>query len=612
MVFETSLGFFAGFIPQALSPKQQVERGIESGTYKLPDPPQLARELIGRGSAQENVKKYIQRSVKKQGMRDGKFPVLGSSGVKGIGKTALLLDGVHNIVPGLEGDAVQPVKAKASYMTFNGGFESNTANFTAALQAQPEPRSHGNAFGQTILMRAQVEKQLASKLDLSEALGLYRKLLGIDEAASLVFFIDEVGMLPDEMGQELVSALMSAMDANDGKLVFIFTHISQDWLRKQETRSGRQVIALELAALPLSAWKDSVPEAEQVSLRKAVKDHAGVHQLCLSCCGHPRALYDGLREALEHVPQFLDGAEADLIRARDRIMQECKFRELDSAAIEKRITSWFDFLQADDEAELTLSGVLLKAKLGPTDDSLTDTFFVPLIMQDWAQKGRTSLQHHLHHCYASDAVLGPDAKKKMEPLMYHYEAVLRLALAGKAFKLEDFYKTPHMAASWKDTVVTAPLGPGRQVVEVDNFKAATVKGHLENGFIVVSKAHSECGLEYLTPFRKHPDNELLVASVQCKFTPTAEWYKWRTVMKKAMKDLSDNGITTSFPVYYTAVDQTDVQNDTYKDGVYYIQDDLFDYTKRLGILRLHTEKLGKFTAAKRKYLSRAGSTDLPE
>ena len=44
---------------------------------------------------------------------------------------------------------------------------------------------------------------------------------------------------------------------------------------------------------------------------------------------------------------------------------------------------------------------------------------------------------------------------------------------------------------------------------------------------------------------------------------------------------------------YATPDQGTIQESTYKDGVYFNEVSIFKFTNKLGILRLHTEKLGK-------------------
>jgi hypothetical protein len=64
-----------------------------------------------------------------------------------------------------------------------------------------------------------------------------------------------------------------------------------------------------------------------------------------------------------------------------------------------------------------------------------------------------------------------------------------------------------------------------------------------------------------------------------------------TTMADAVK-LFDAKNIAHFPVVYTTRDQAFVQNATFKKGVYFTETDLFACTSHLGLLRLHTQKLG--------------------
>jgi len=62
-----------------------------------------------------------------------------------------------------------------------------------------------------------------------------------------------------------------------------------------------------------------------------------------------------------------------------------------------------------------------------------------------------------------------------------------------------------------------------------------------------------------------------------------------------------------FRVVYTNVDQKTILESTYKDGIYFTETDLFTFTNKLGILRLHTQKLGDVLYQRYPILKRASS-----
>ena len=132
------------------------------------------------------------------------------------------------------------------------------------------------------------------------------------------------------------------------------------------------------------------------------------------------------------------------------------------------------------------------------------------------------------------------------------------------------------------------------VHEVDDFSdIEAIIGFLREGRIVVSKAHTEVGVECLAPFELTSNGELCIACVQCKFVYSGtNWNEFSKKMAAAVQGLKTNKVK-HFPVVYTTVDQQKINKLTFNGGVYFIEKDIFEFTKRLGILRLHTQKLGQ-------------------
>jgi hypothetical protein len=329
--------------------------------------------------------------------------------------------------------------------------------------------------------------------------------------------------------------------------------------------------------------------------------NAGVHQFVLLCGGNPRATMDGLTAAQS---QILHATTTSLAVAQHLVLAECKFalRELP----ETHINQWFRFGGGNDEFLETLrrNSVLLEPHEGVK-------YLFPLAVHSWAwgHHETATLGHHLHALYDADRGVGPDAEKKMEAIMYHYEAVLRKANEGTVFSLQAFYQTEHVGKNFSDVRVTAPV-PERVtlVEELDDFSDVDRVLHaLDQGFIVVSKAHSELGIEYMAPFRDAETKELIVACVQCKFVNSkTEWADIRTKLETAMKPLKDRK-RRCFPVVYTTADQRRFNSGTLDgvDGLYFIEKDIFRFTNKLGILRLHTQKLGRALAKDYPFLNAA-------
>ncbi|CAE7485498.1 unnamed protein product [Symbiodinium microadriaticum] len=506
---------------------RQIEQGIAEGKISSPKPsetPKIVKD--SRADAINIMQNYIRDSIegKNRHGTHSKFPILGTSGMKGIGKTTMLEYGLAKVLPDLK------MSAKGAYLTFNGG-SADSAN--VFWESQNQQNTALRSVGHVLMANLKVEAKQYSLLDFEQCLNLFRKALGMSGEESLVLFIDEIGELKKQ-ADDVLKASMSAADARGGKLVFVFAHISQQFLDHAATGSGREVIALPLAALPIDTWKQK-------------KDW------------------------------------------------------------KKDIPRWFNFVAEDSlKPALRRDGLLLML---PHDKDTE--FFPPLVLRDWARRNANdrSLAYHLQQAYAADAVLGSDTEKKMEPLMYHYEAVLRKAAEGKTFTLKQFYKSEHVSDQLMASSVKAKVLPQDTLVEfVKDFSDHTrVLGLLQTGFIVVSEFHSEYALEYVSPFRDASDDTLTVACVQCKFVrSTVSWSGIKTKMADATKWLKQKKIKC-LPVIYTAADQNSVKQETYAGGIYFNETDMFQFTKRLGVLRLHTQKLGKNMEQTHKWLSRASS-----
>jgi len=581
-----------------------VERGVKSGKYKAPALPEGYTEApLHREEACRIVQKYIKavRAKTNKGP-DGKFPMLGCSGMKGIGKTAMLVHGARVLVPELEQDP----SVKAVYMTFNGG-GAHTKVFCKSLKRPGCEKDFDDAFGHMLMACCGVELDVEQCLNFDVCLGVCRSLLGLGDGGTVVCFVDEIGDLKEQCTPALL-ALMAQMDKLHGKLAFVFAHIRQDVLNEQQTASGRRVIPMTLPALPLDVWKVLLKGTKWI---EAAAKHPGLHQLLLACCGHPRSLVDGLPAALVEVPNLLsDPSKAALMRARTAIVTECKFNDATDEYMAEVVPAWFNFVNLMDTGRLARDGLLITVN-GKHPEAAVE-LLQPLVLQHWVHRKceLNSMAFHLQEAYDSDAVVGPDAEKSFEAIMYHYEAVLRLAVKGKVFTLRSFYQTSHVDPSWGAQEVTARVPKDTNlVVWVPDFSDMdNVLGFLNQGFLVVSRAHGEVGIEYLSPFVDVGSGKLIVAAVQCKFvnTKTDSWTNIKGKMLTAMAGLRKKNVQC-FPVVYTTRDQCTINSATFADGVYFTESDLFAFTKKLGVLRLHCEKLGHNLAQTYSWLRRAGS-----
>ena len=584
-----------------------AKKMLSDGRLRRPPVPKAYKVLLNRQDVEQEVSQYLEGIyTKAKQATDGKFYMLGCSGMKGIGKTSMLVHSANVLVTRLaqrhpSGDL--PIPAAAIYLTFNGG-GTQRETFSASFRRQSDAAT---AFGHVLLHSIGIELEKALPLNFKDCVDICRSLLRLPPDGMLCMFVDEAGHLDDPPDNtvagtsRLFSSLMQQVDASDGKLAFVFAHIRQDVLDRESTDSGRTVIPLPLRALQIDCWRVLNPDAAA-----AAKKDPRLHQLLLACSGHPRSLVDGLAAAKAKVPNLFSApTEANLVLARDAIATACKFNDIINSRMDGALPEWFKIGNQANVTELERDGLLLTLPGEPAIVVLH-----PLLMHTWAQRrcNSSKLAFHLQQAYDADCIVGSSTEKYMEAIMYHYEAVRRISARGAPFALGAFYTTRHQGPRFRNRVVFAKIPPANSIVQlVPNFDdVALVLEYLENGFIVVSRQQGEVAIEYLSPYVDNRTGKLIVGAAQCKFVKgrTLPWVGMSQGILKATRDLRNNNVET-FPVLYTTVDQQYMLPSTYRDGVYFLESDLFDFTCKLGILRLHTEKLGTYLAAKYPWLSGA-------
>ncbi|CAE7243477.1 unnamed protein product [Symbiodinium sp. CCMP2592] len=556
------LEFAQQMLLQAQSPPSEakitedvIDQKIKDKEWRLPENPDVS-PLFNREKELEQVQNYIANPFAFAN-KDGLFNLLGTSGMKGIGKTQLLLNSLQ---------AVENLSnTKAVYFTFNrhGDLKEKFQ------ESRRQGHDHAKALGHAILTACYVPEELAMTCNLDECLGIVRKLVSASSDERLVIFIDELGLLDAYEKKPVVvpvlQSLMRQMDKQKGKLVFVFSHLLEEMLKRGATdASGRKIDGIPLVALAIDIWRTNPDFSEWA---EAARKHSGVHQLLLSCTGHPRCLFEGLRvveDLCKSPPQTATAFE----RARQQIINECKFDGMEYTLEESMLMQWFSPLEQMNETALDRAGLLVRVKTG--------------------------------------------SEKRMEGLMFHYEAVLRIALDGKPIALNKFYTTHYIGTKFKrmrGLVAALPTDGGNIIEFVQDFiEIDAVIKLLEEGVTIVSQKQSEEGVEYLTPWRLNDaEGKLVVACVQCKFVKDkVPWSNVKKHMHSAVEPLKQKKIEV-FPVIYATPDQGTIQENTYKDGVYFNEVSIFKFTSKLGILRLHTEKLGKSLQKEVPVLNRSRS-----
>ena len=316
---------------------ERIAKMMTVDKWKLPSHEKIL-ETLERDHQLKQIVTYIQEV--QGGVKDtkDKFPLLGTAGMTGIGKTQLLLNAqkLARELPNVQG----------AYFTFNG--QGNLKE--AFLHHLPERRQqYGDAFGRTLLGACGVKDE-AKGLNLEECLRILRKFMSAGDHEHIVLFIDEIGMLDEDLPESqtshvipLLKALMQFMDVVENKVVFIFSHLLQEILEKATSGSGRPVQCLSLPALQIDTWK------RFKAWRQAAAKWPGVHQLLLLCAGHPRSLFDGLAKVANKLPALNLNTPPNavaLYAARTMITQVCKFdSRLKDLMQDSTVSEWFNPLQ---------------------------------------------------------------------------------------------------------------------------------------------------------------------------------------------------------------------------------------------------------------------------
>jgi len=527
-------------------------------------------KFVDREQACIDIDHYIKSCIKEERSADGKFSMLGTAGMPGIGKTALLLHAARNL-PKVEGHQM-----KSLYFSFSG----LQGGFSIYNEMRSATHNVGDAFGRALVSVVLHNPPNLDEKTLAQCIQMLCNIAG----CSLVIFIDEIGQLDTESSTKLLKLLLHEMDAQHGRVVFIFSHLQKEMLMRQVSESGRSVQSLTLPALSIENWRDVLP-TDWVDA--AVSD-SGVNQLVLSCMGHPRCLTDGLKEAAKESNHLLKNPSlASLNTARMTIVRTCRL----DTDLSHLANSWFDVCSTVSEVVKRVQAKNLLVSL-PVKSGDQFHFLHPLALQAWALKDTSLLASHLTQAYDADAVLAPSNEKSAEAILYNYEAVLRAACT-ESFTLGKFYGTKHIDNQLSSMVVTVKAPNATSlVVPVKTFEnnfAQTLE-FLTAGFIVVSENTTEPGIEYLSPYFDAKGN-LVIAAVQCRCIvgSTLGWGTIKAGIRAAMRQFDIEAIKW-FPVVYTTSSQRTIRRETYAGSVFFTESDLFVFTQKMGALRLHTTK----------------------
>jgi hypothetical protein len=504
--------------------------------------------------------------------RTRKFHIFGFTGVKGMGKSEALKQVCRRWAKKALGD-----NAKAIYTSFeNGG---------AARGFYPDPDLEGEAlrdsFGHKLLIEGGVDATMAMGFPIKMALTLIR------ESSPLVICIDDVFDYFNP--KALVVELMELQDTYEGKIILIFTCISGKKFRDMFKGRGRQVkmVRLELIGMQ-DVFQCMIPMSSENLKEEELYREPGVNQFILACSGNARITTKTLPDVTsnwnwnnDRLPPMISKRRIE--NARKRVCEDLGF-DLDDIN-QRLIRKWFSSFHLDVDQRLILEekGLIYTMQAAPHSGEDELDFLSPILLHCWAECNQYMWSgKHLYELYNADA--GED----MERVLIHYEALLRKSLEGKTVQLREYYNLEDddkISEKYRHVTVEIKATTGcNQVQTVEDFKDVDeVLEKLQQGFIVALEKDTA----YLVAHDSLNSTKLVITCVQCKFN-VSDTKKLKRVVRK----LREREDILCIPVIFTSKKYRNFEMDRFGEGMYFCEDDILRFTRRLGILRFHVERLG--------------------
>ena len=577
----------------------------EVGSGQLP--------LLNRGIEIERVVRALKMAIAQHSpgtlVRNSAFGIVA---VSGGGKTEMLRQVCENLAHA----AFAPSSCHTAY--FNWQFYDcvpsvkldvpDAAKFFAMLIM----RSCGEPRRQAARIVAEVADPLLY------AVKFLRSVLG-GETLPMVICIDQLIELAVECrggvsgnDSKMLQAMMEFQDVNNSTaseppVYFVFSalHVSlADACLEQ-----RPVTFIPLRPFTL----ENVFTCVGPRLTAAALSDRKLYQLLLSCAGHPRAVVEGLREQAERLclPES-KLADRDGYGPRQRIIQVVKVSPL----IEERETRelvhrWFDFtnpkLSPEEDKEHRINFPLLHDSHAL--DGTTVTLFFPFLLLHWSSWHREKRTFEdLRLALKADSQVLHGNSTASAGVFQHFEAVRRLAANEKPFKLADYFATSgvligeYLQYATGNITMKCNLPGGHSVCDSGyNLPADFDKiiWMLTIGCIVViSDPTTENGIQYLAPFHDAIDSTLVaIAGVQVKFTEKGSAISWEVLHAGALAVLAPFAAAgfRTFPVIFSNQVQgnlTQEAEELMSDSVVFLETATLHWTRPLGVLQLHIEKLG--------------------
>ena len=614
--------------------KQQRQLLMSAGSYHEPFLPTTAVsegqvELMNRSMEIERMMEALKEAIAQTGKPLLRYSVIGTVAIPGGGKTELL----RQVCESIAHEAFKPHPCRAVYLSYQV-YPDCVPTFPLNPEPGGKQQSHSEAakyFACLILMSCGVAPEHASVTvevvePLAYGIQFLRAVLNA-ETVPLVICVDELVHLDAQCpgnSSWTLHTLMAFQDENNDPtsgsppVYFVFSALHKSMVEGPETPIGRPVTVIPLRPLTLEQTFACAGRA----VRAKSLEEPKVYQLLLSCAGHPRSVIEGLR----HVAKTLSRrtvTDYALHQARERIFSVIKLNFISDGPLTlQAVNRWFDFttpLTATEDKQYHEWGLL--HNLGRSKDVV---LFSPLLLLHWSsahQEERTA--EDLRLALRADALVQSGHEKAAESVFYHYEAVRRLAASEKPFRLSAYYaaKGAFLGKTFSKTTggmyVNCKLPTDAEcscVTTVENFSnVSSIIDLLIGGFIVVSENPDQNGIEYLAPFHDAKTSKLVaIAGVSVKYAVKGTSATWESIHDAAVKALLPFALASkkgkpkyhTFPVIFTTTELCGdaLTKELMADGVLLLESATFHWTRALGMLRLHVEKLGTVLADELPFL----------
>ena len=181
--------------------KELVKQNVELGEWHAPKEDQCREGLLQREGEIRKVKEYIEKVMSNDRDGSSSFSLVGTSGMKGIGKTQLLVNCKAKICTD-EGEK-RVERTKGIYLTFNGQGDLKAVLHRSIRDASGKYDFDkvDVAFGHAMLTACGLDENTARRHSFDESLSIVRHIVSANDEDWLVVFVDEVGNLDHMKGE---------------------------------------------------------------------------------------------------------------------------------------------------------------------------------------------------------------------------------------------------------------------------------------------------------------------------------------------------------------------------------------------------------------------------